>query len=77
MNTYDAYCIVYKDLTKKEGLFTGKYDVKHGNKAFMYGVLSVMQYIAYNVGEGCMDDFIDRFFGNMEKSEQERKKRDE
>lgn len=66
----DAFYIVYKDLTKDEGVFTGRYDVKNGSEKYMYGVCSVMEYIAYKVGEDCYDAFTDRFTKNMIESQE-------
>lgn len=74
MNLADAYYLVFKDLTKDEGSFTGVYDAKYGNPNVMYGIGFVMQQIAYKVSEDCGDAFYDRFFENMVKSEREARK---
>ena len=37
---------------KGYGPMIGKYDAVHGDKPFMYGVASVMEYIAYNANGG-------------------------
>lgn len=47
----------------------GKYDAVHGDKPFMYGVASVMEYIAYNVNEEIGCEFEELFLENMIKSE--------
>ena len=73
MNLADAYYLVYKDLTKDEGMFTGVYDAKHGGSDFMYGIATVMEYIAYQVGDGCYEAFCDKFCENMRKSEERAK----
>ena len=76
MTEDDAFYIVYKDLTKDEGLFTGRYDAKNGSKQYMHGINSVMEYIAYRVGEDCLDAWVDRFAKNMIES-QEKAERNE
>ena len=50
-------------------LFVGKYDAKHGNKRYMYGISTVMEWLAYQVSEEYGDNFSDMFFGNMYDSE--------
>lgn len=37
------------------GILRGCYDKKNGNKHFMYGVSSVMEYFAYSVNENFGD----------------------
>ena len=71
MTLDDAYYLVYKDLTKEDGLLTGKYDAKNGSKQFMNGVWTVMELIAYGVGIDCYEAFNERFCRNLEKSEEE------
>ena len=51
------------------GLFCGRYDAKNGNEHFMYGVSTVMEYLAYLVSDECGDEFSDTFTKNMIKSE--------
>ena len=48
----------------------GKYDAVHGDKPFMYGVASVMEYIAYNVNKDIGREFDELFLENMIKSEE-------
>lgn len=67
MEKFEAYRIVYEDLTKDDWLFTGKYDAENGNKHFMYGIESVMEKIAYEAGE--YDGFSERWDSNIAKSE--------
>ena len=69
-----AYRIVLKDL-KKVNLFTGTYDARSGRKEFMYGVNTVMECIAYMVGQKTGDEFCDEFVKNMIKSEDIAEKR--
>ena len=63
----NSFELVFKDLTKEIGLFTGKYDALNGSEEFMYGVSSVMNYIAYKAGH---EDFEDTFVANMIKSKE-------
>lgn len=51
------------------GIFVGKYDAKHGNRRYMYGIYTVMEWLAYKVSEEYGDEFSDTFFGNMHDSE--------
>lgn len=74
MNLTDAYYLVFKDLTEDEGLLTGVYDAKHGKADFMDGIATVMECIAYKVGDDCYEAFCDKFCENMLKSEEKAKK---
>lgn len=74
MNKTDAYYIVYKDLTEDIGMFTGVYDAKNGKPEFMHGIATVMEYIAYQVGDDCYEAFCDKFCENMRKSEKRARK---
>lgn len=65
MNIDDAYYLVFKDLTKEDGLLTGKFDGENGNVPFMYGIQTVMGLIAYKCGNDCFIDFDNRFMHNM------------
>lgn len=51
------------------GLFCGRYDAKNGNEHFMYGVSTVMEYLAYLVSDEYGNEFSDTFTKNMIKSE--------
>lgn len=64
----EAYRIVFADMTKVN-LFKGIYDGKNGNKSFMYGISTVMEYIASNVNKQTVDNFSEIFIKNMIKSE--------
>lgn len=66
----EAYRIVFEDLTSIDGLFTGRYDHKHGKEAFMYGISTVMESIAAHVSDECYEAFQKRFFDNVIKSEE-------
>lgn len=69
MDKKEAYKIVLEDITEKGGFFTGKYDAVHGSEKFMYGILTVMDLIAY--GAGTMNEFDNLFLKNMQESEAE------
>ena len=63
-NKSEAYKIVFDDLTKCN-MFKGIYDGINGNPHFMYGIWTVMDYIASNVSEDCYDQFTEEFERNM------------
>ena len=50
-------------------LFSGRYDAKNGNKKFMYGISTVMEYLAYLVSEEYGEQFDAEFVKNMIESE--------
>lgn len=61
-----------KDLVEemsKCDLFVGKYDAEHGDKRYMYGVYTVMEYLAYKVSEEYGDNFSNMFLKNLVDSE--------
>ena len=64
----NAYKLVYDDMVKSSGLFVGKFDAKNGNKEFMYGIGTVMEFIALSAGEQTYDEFEKIWFENFEKS---------
>lgn len=65
----DAYRIVYNDILNKDiGLFLGRFDAEHGNFHFMFGVETVMEFIATNVSEKNGEDFITMFIDNLRAS---------
>lgn len=49
-------------------MFRGVYDAKHGKGSFMYGVSTVMEYLAARVDENFYQEVSDIFFKNMLKS---------
>lgn len=57
------------DKMTKCDLFIGKYDAENGNRHFMFGVASVMEYIANEISEETLVKFTDEFHGNMIDSE--------
>jgi hypothetical protein len=49
-------------------MFRGVYDAKHGKESFMYGVATVMEYLAAKVDEDFSQEVSDIFVKNMVKS---------
>jgi len=66
MDKRRAYKIVLDDL-KKVSLFCGKYDASHGKEDYMYGISTVMEFIANHAG---YHRFEYMFLRNMVKSEE-------
>ena len=72
MNLQEAYKIVYEDMMNSGCcLFKGIYDAKHGSDSFMFGIETVLEYIASNVSEECHENFDNMFMNNMSKCESE------
>lgn len=53
----------------ERGLFRGCYDAKNGDKKFMYGISTIMGYLAYLVSEEYGEQFDTEFVKNMTESE--------
>ena len=51
------------------GLFCGRYDATNGNKKFMWGISTVMEYLTYLVSEEYGEQFNTKFINNMIESE--------
>ena len=51
-------------------LFRGKYDAKYGNESFMYGIATVMEYLASLVDDTFYQEVSDVFTHNMAKSQE-------
>lgn len=65
-----AYHLVYDDIvTKGPKMFRGHYDAKNGDCSFMYGICTVMEYIADKVSPDIYDEFSTLFVKNMNESE--------
>ena len=60
---------------KECGMFIARYDAKHGSAKFMYGVSTVMEYLAYRVSDEYGDAFSDEFVNNMVESERKVKEK--
>lgn len=66
-----AYRLVLNDMVNSGcGLVVGKYDAEHGSEKYMYGVNTVMEWIAYRVSDEVGDAFSDMFTKNMLESEE-------
>ena len=65
-----AYEMVFNDIVNSGcGLMIGKFDAKNGKEHFMYGISTVMEWIAYRVSDEVGDEFSDLFIKNMIESE--------
>lgn len=51
-------------------MFNGIYNAKNGSAQFMYGISTVMEYLAYRVSDEYGDSFSDTFVNNLIASEQ-------
>ncbi len=67
-----AYRTVFDDLSKCP-LFMGYYDAKNCKEDLMYGISTVMEFIAGGVSEECLDNFNKTFSENMRVSEERAK----
>lgn len=66
----DAYRVVYNDILNSGcGLMVGEYDAKNGNEQFMFGISTVMEWIAYRVSDADGDAFSEMFTKNLVESE--------
>ncbi len=69
----EAYKIVLNDMVSSGcGLFVGRYDGKNGNPHFMYGIGTIMEWIARQISAEQFIEFSNMFYKNMEKSEEEK-----
>ena len=69
MTKQEAYKIVYNDILNRGiGLFLGQFDAKNGKPEFMYGISTLMDFIAYESSEKDYDDFQVIWFENFQKS---------
>ena len=69
MTKQDAYRIVYNDILNRDiGLFLGKFDAKNGKPEFMYGISTLMDFIAYESSEADYEDFQKIWFENFQNS---------
>lgn len=65
METRDAYKIVLKDMLKNgSSLFKGRFDAKNGNIHYMYGISTVMEFIADKAEDENFNDIFLRNFKN-------------
>lgn len=69
MTKQDAYKIVYNDILNRDiGLFLGRFDAKNGKHEFMYGIGTLMDFIAYESSEADYDNFQKIWLENFQKS---------
>lgn len=69
--TREAYRIVLNDILNNGcEMFVGNYDAKNYSAEFMYGISTVMDYIAYNISDEQGDDFSNLFIKNIIASKQ-------
>lgn len=69
MTLSKAYEMVLNDIIEnKSGLMVGKFDPTSGGEKFMYGILMVMENIAYGVSEEKGMEFSSTFLENMARS---------
>jgi len=54
---------------QNRSLFVGRYDAKNGDEKFMFGVCTVMEFIANEISEEVYEEFRDKFLRNMLDSE--------
>ena len=71
MELKDAYMEVLKDIISNgPEMFVGKYDAKNGQPEFMYGISTLMEWIAYRTADDDAIRFVDEeFIKNMIKSQ--------
>lgn len=60
---------VIETIIQRDGLFAGNYDAENGNSDFMYGISSLLEYLAYSVDTDFGNEVEDIFAENMLKSE--------
>lgn len=60
---------IIETIMQNGGLFAGDYDAVNGNPEFMYGISSLLEYLAYLVDENFGDEVEETFIENMLKSE--------
>ena len=58
-----------EEMSSECALFAGRYDAKHGSEQYMYGISTVMEYLASQVSEEYRDNFEKMFLKNMLDSE--------
>ena len=51
-------------------MFRGEYDAKHGNESFMYGIATVIEYLASLADDTFCQEISDTFNHNMVKSQE-------
>lgn len=71
MELKDAYKEVLIDIISNgPEMFVGKYDARNGKREFMFGISTLMEWIAYRTADDDAIKFVDEeFVKNMVKSE--------
>lgn len=65
-NLQNAYRMVFNDIMNSGvDLFQGIYDAKNGDVSFMYGIGTVMEYLAYKASKADYDNFTELFTQNI------------
>lgn len=71
MDKKKAYEIVVDDIMNNgASMFQGHYDAKNGNKHFMLGICTLLEYLAFQVSEEKGYDISERFIQNVIASEE-------
>ena len=60
---------IIETIMQNGGLFAGNYDAVNGSPEFMYGISSLLEYLAYSVDADLGNEVEDIFAENMLKSE--------
>lgn len=71
MSLQEAYKMVYDDMVNSEcGLLVGTFDATNGKKEFIFGIQTVMEWIAYRADDTgkTYEDFDKLFLSNFCKS---------
>lgn len=71
MDTQKAYEIVFNDMMENgPEWFKGTYDAHNGTQHFMFGIQTVLEWIADKISDECYGKFASSFVDNMIKSEE-------
>lgn len=62
---------VIETIMQNGGLFAGRYDAVNGKPEFMFGISSLLEYLAHSVDEDFGNKIEDAFMKNMLKSEED------
>lgn len=69
MTKRDAYRIVYNDILNRDAkMFLGSFDAVNGTDDFMFGVATVMEFIALESSEADHESYQEIFSDNYQKS---------
>lgn len=62
---------VIETIMQNGGLLAGRYDAVNGNPEFMFGISTLLEYLAHSVDEDFGNKIKDVFIENMLKSEED------